>query len=349
MEQTMRNKLSIAFTLVAFYALLLPTTTLAVVAGRVGPDIFRISTTGYAWSLADGDATVQNQTASGLNTTVFDTLYGTVTVNLPDDLAAGDTISGTVISAPKKPAVPKEPDAKPTPDDDDAGMDQLNGMVVEVAKQKTPSQMHDNDLSPVCAGSEQKPNELTKTVCNKWTLPDGASKIPVELKNKDGKVIGRTEVPIAKKAPSVKEPEFLTPATGQAGKPVSVKGPFDGDFKNTAIKLGDQTAKFLASSPRKVVVESPRSLKGSTDIQVEYKGKTVAKCSYRSVSVKLAADKLSLKKGEQTSLTVTVAGLIGLLSPLPMQLTNQSAGNLLMEGGQAQTVMIDPKEVTGDL
>src|SRR5947209_20256927 len=35
-----------------------------------------------------GGPAVRNETASGLNTTTFDTLVGTVTVNLPDDLAA---------------------------------------------------------------------------------------------------------------------------------------------------------------------------------------------------------------------------------------------------------------------
>ncbi len=43
-----------------------------------------------------GTTTPKIETSFGLYTTKFDTLEGTVTVNLPDDLAAGDTISGTV-------------------------------------------------------------------------------------------------------------------------------------------------------------------------------------------------------------------------------------------------------------
>jgi hypothetical protein len=57
---------------------------------------------------ADGGLPVRTESASGLQSTTFDTLVGTVTVNLPDDLAAGDTISGTVIAEAKnKPPRPK--------------------------------------------------------------------------------------------------------------------------------------------------------------------------------------------------------------------------------------------------
>jgi hypothetical protein len=108
-------------------------------------------------------------------------------------------------------------------------------------------------------------------------------------------------------------------------------------------------AKFLASSPRKIVVESPRDLKGVSDIEVEYKGKTVAKCAYRSISIRLAADKLNLIKGEQTTLTVTLAGLSGLPSPVSVQLTNRSPGTVSMEGGETQTINVDPASVNGDI
>jgi uncharacterized surface protein with fasciclin (FAS1) repeats len=285
-----------------------------------------------------GGTPARNEIANGLNTTTFDTLVGTVTVNLPDDLAAGDTISGTVIAEAKKQDVPA---------DQAKNQDELNGYVVEIAKQSTPSQMHDNDLVP--CNAQIQVESFVKNVCGKWSIPDGVAKIPLVLKNKEGKIVAQAEVQVAPKANPAKVTEgLLTPAIGQAGKPISVIGPFDGDFASTAVKLGNLTAKFLASSPRKVVVESPRDLKGPADIQVEYKGNLVAKCSYRSISIKLSADKLNLMKGEQTSLTVTLAGLIGLLSPVSFQLTNNSANTLSMGGGNSQKISVDPKEVNGD-
>ena len=44
---------------------------------------------------------VGNEVANGLSTTSFSTPRGKVQVNLPEDIAAGDTISGTVIAEPE--------------------------------------------------------------------------------------------------------------------------------------------------------------------------------------------------------------------------------------------------------
>lgn len=40
-------------------------------------------------------------TASGLHKASFETIYGKVIVSLPDDIRAGDTISGTIVVEPK--------------------------------------------------------------------------------------------------------------------------------------------------------------------------------------------------------------------------------------------------------
>jgi hypothetical protein len=289
---------------------------------------------------SDTELPVRTETAPGLQTTIFDTLEGTVTVNLPDDLAAGDTISGTVIAEVKT--------KKENPADQPTMMDELSGYVVEVAKQPAPSP-HDNNLIPPCAGREQKQDNHSISVCRKWSIPEGVSRIPVVLKNREGKVVRRTEVPVAQKGNVARvSDDFSTPPVGQAGKPLSVNGPFDGDFANARVMLASNPAKFLASSPRKVVVESPRDLNGLAEIEIEYKGKTVAKCTYRSISVKLAADKLNLIKGEQTSLTVNLAGLMGLLSPVSVQLTNKSPQTVSMGGGETQTINVNPADLNGD-
>lgn len=291
-------------------------------------------------STLDDELPVRTEMASGLTTTTFDTLVGTVTVNMPDDIAAGDTISGTVVSEAKGKTV----------DDQAKNQDELNGFVVEVAKQSPPAPKEGGNLIDFCKDPAKAETTHLKEVCNKWSIPDGITKVPVVLKNKDGKTVGKSELPVAPKGKPGDAPvDVFTPAVGQAGKPMSVKGPFDGDFANTVVKVGNFGTKFLASSPRKVVVESPRDLKGPAEITVDHKGKTVARCSYRNISVKLAADKLNLIKGEHTSLTVTLAGLIGLLSPVSVQLSNKSPGTVTMSGGEMQTIIVDPKEVNGDI
>ncbi|MEP6920747.1 MAG: hypothetical protein ABI967_06455 [bacterium] len=267
---------------------------------------------------------VRTETAFGLTTTSFDTLEGTVSVNLPDDIAAGDTISGTVIAEPKG----------STKDEQAKNEDSLNGYVVEVAKQETPRQ---------------------QTPGSKWSIPPATQFVPVVLKTRQGKEVARSNVPIHQgntyKPKTGQSPNgvgsYLTPQFGQAGRPVSVAGPFDGDFNNTWIKLEDQTAQFLAESPRKVVVKSPANLVGRATIVVNEQNHVVAKCSYQSLGIRLAADKLNLIRGEQTMLSATISGLNGVTSPVSMQLTNASPWTVRMEGGETQTITVQPEEIAG--
>ncbi|MEQ1762079.1 MAG: hypothetical protein ABL984_02930 [Pyrinomonadaceae bacterium] len=302
-------------------------------------------------------STVTSDVAFGLSTTTFDTLVGTVTVNLPDDLAAGDTISGTVIAEVKKRSVP----ADQPPADQTASMDELSGYVVEVAEQETPVKKADDKVADLCTDPADKSRANLIDVCKKWSIPDFVSKIPVVLKNSAGKVMGRADVPVSPKASSVAEqvvkPKsslYSIPQVGQSGRPIPVKGSFDGDFKSTSVKIENAPAKFLASSPRKLIVHTRSTLNGPSQIQLEYKGKLVAKCSYRSISIRLAADKLNLLKGEQTTLTVTLAGLTGMPSadakpaPISIQLTNKSPHVVSMAGGETQNIPVDPAQVTGD-
>ncbi|PYT01606.1 MAG: hypothetical protein DMF63_01810 [Acidobacteria bacterium] len=283
----------------------------------------------------------RTETALGLNTTTFDTLVGTVTVNLPDDLSAGDMISGTVIAEVK----PKSSEA---PADQAKALDELNGYVIEVADQSSPMKKPEGNLIDFC----KTPGEGNKNMidfCKSWSIPLTASSIPVVLKDKTGAIIGRTEVPVNPQAFPVKvqDTKYSTPMLGQAGKPFSVQGNM-GTLGDTAVKIGGKAAKFLASSPRKMTVVSPRDLKGITDIEVEHNGKSVAKCTYRNISVKLSAGKLNLTKGEVTDLSVTIAGLMSLLTPVSVKLTNGSPSTVSMSGGDSQVLVINPADVNDD-
>ncbi len=282
-------------------------------------------------ALGDGNGLrVRTETSFGLTTTSFDTLEGTVSVNLPDDVATGDTISGTVIAEPKG----------STKDEQAKNEDSLNGYVVEVAKQQTPRQ---------------------QTQGSKWVIPPAAQFIPVVLKTRQGKEVGRTLLPVLQsntyKPATGQTPignlppqgNYSTPQFGQAGRPVSVAGPFDGDFNNTSIKLANNTAQFLAESPRKVVVRSPANLIGPTSIEVNEQNKVVARCSYQSIGIRLAAEKLNLIRGEQTVLTATLSGLDGVTSPVSMQLTNATPWTVRMEGGERQSITAQPNEFTGGM
>lgn len=78
--------------------------------------------------VAQKTASVQTVNAGGTSTTTFETPKGKIKVYLPDDMTAGDMISGTVVSEPSgKNEKEKERNA-----------DELQGYVVEFANQKSP-------------------------------------------------------------------------------------------------------------------------------------------------------------------------------------------------------------------
>jgi hypothetical protein len=86
---------------------------------------------------------------------------------------------------------------------------------------------------------------------------------------------------------------------------------------------------------------------GPATMEVNEKGKVVARSNYQSISVRLSAEKLNLIRGEQTTLTATLSGLNGVAGPVSFQLTNATPWTVRMEGGQSQIVTASPEYFTG--
>jgi hypothetical protein len=95
------------------------------------------------------------------------------------------------------------------------------------------------------------------------------------------------------------------------------------------------------------VVKNPANVIGRATIEVNEQNKVVARCSYQSVGIKLAADKLNLIRGEQTMFSATLSGLDGVTGPVSMQLTNATPWTVRMEGGETQIITAQPEEFSG--
>jgi hypothetical protein len=293
-----------------------------------------------------GKATVD--TAFGLHTATFETLQGTVAVNLPDDLQAGDTISGTVIAEPSGKSEAEQ--AK--------NQSELNGYVVQIEQEEVTTEKQYANL----------------------IIPAVATSIPVILKNSKGEEVARLQVRVEKqsgqfsphqgrekssaKFPGVGSgsgeaqegllPAYQTPSAGQAGKPIIVKGPFDGNYETSRVSIASRSARVLAESPRQVVVQSPSDVVGKANIEVSEQGKTVASSSYQNIAVRLSAEKLNMIRGEQTTLTVTVLGAAEpdtqspeWQGPITVELVNQTPWVVRMSGGDRQLLLINPQDSPG--
>jgi len=272
----------------------------------------------------------------GVRSTTINTKSGKLTVNMPDDAALGDTISGTVVAEP----------AGDTVEERQANMDTLNGYVFDIPE--IPSKVVESEPEE----TPGKEPESKKTVT--WDIPVTVSGEIVDLVIRDpkGNEVTKTDLPVS--PPSTYTPpaepeasDYNLPTIGQAGRPIEVTGPFDGEALNTDVKIGGKDASILTQSPRKTVVESPKDVIGPTDIELT-DGDVTVKGQYRSVALNLSADKLRLKKGEQTRLTVQVMGLQGLQEEIPISLVNKSPTVVSMEGGDNQTVTIRPEEVDSE-
>jgi hypothetical protein len=257
-------------------------------------------------------------------------LYGDVKVYLPDDMAAGDTISGTVVAEPKG-----NSEAERT-----KNRDALSGYVVEIGDQKV----------------------STSKGAFTWNVSDAPVKLIRIIEVVSGKEVAKAAIPVLNRPPSIVRPPAISPGSfqlpliGQQGRPVEITGPFDGNFSNTALNWTAQNAeknaetendsggfRFIAESPRKAVFRSPGNFAGLVEVNLK-EAAVEAKSLYRNVGVLLTAPKTNLVKGERTTVTAALRGLEGIKQVVFLQLITQ--GVVTMDGGNSQFILIPPTSVS---
>ncbi len=178
----------------------------------------------------------------GVHVLDFNIREGRVKVFLPDDMAAGDTVSAYIGVYPSG----NSPEAR----ENNARI--LNSFTVETSF----------DSTPVGAGFFKLhiPMNTAGTLLM-FSLRDQSSRefvsssVPVKLSPPSR---GRGEVPTPF--------DYQCPLVGQAGRLIEIKGPFDGDFGTTDFQIGNKKAQVLAESPRKLVFETPADVAGSVDL-----------------------------------------------------------------------------------
>jgi hypothetical protein len=246
--------------------------------------------------------------SDGLYFSNFETPEGRVTVILPADLQAGDTLSGTVWSGEAR-----------------AGGADLSGYVLEVDDRRI-------DASAPA---------FTHTV------PEGSSKpVRVRLLSPQGRSVGEAVLPLVQPVPEPPSVgDFTAPSLVQAGQPIQIKGPFSGDVDASRLSVGGTAARPLAQSPRNGWWQVPPEVTGRAEVELVQDG-GMRGGQVRSVGAQLSADRLDLQRGETTTMRVDVAGLEGLERPVPLTVTNESPSTVELEGGDAQTVEIPPSEVS---
>ncbi|HWP92400.1 MAG TPA: SPOR domain-containing protein [Thermodesulfobacteriota bacterium] len=195
----------------------------------------------------------------GLYITTFKTPEGGITIFLPDGLASGDKISGTVA-------------LEPTGHDEydkNRNRKKLSEYFIELEKDRIP---------------------ITEKI--KWTIPISltGSATYIIVMNKENHELARAIVPVRANTSLLEQAsnpspwDYLCPMIGRGGKPIQIMGPFDGDFDTTLLKMGGKPVKIIAESPRKLVFESPGDVVGITDIELK-EGTVIVKRSFNNLRV----------------------------------------------------------------
>jgi hypothetical protein len=330
-------------------------------------------------------ATGNVKTAGGLTVVTFTVNAGAIKVNLPDDMRAGDTISGTVIAEPNG-TTKEERGANQTElkkfgiklftRDEDKPDDVSIGDVTAVFKFALTNNRESGNVFSVGLVVGIPSNIVSKASVPVFPLtPSGAVITPDPKITPPGAIItpdpkitppGAVITPDPKITPPgaiitpdpkitplgavitpdpKMTPTFIIPPLGQTGRPIVITGSFDGSSENTKLTISGQPATPLAESPRKAVFDVPSNVTGPIELHLT-EGRTQTTGNYRNVRIDLTAPKTSLLKGEKTELRVEVSGLEGLTAPVP--LTLESHGVITMDGGMYQPMVIQPSQVGAD-
>ena len=175
----------------------------------------------------------------GLMVAAFALPEGTLTAYLPDDVAPGETFSGTV----EGPA----------------------GFTLTFGDQRA------------------RTGEAFS-----WTVPGGDSRQPLLMTLLDRQGSERARAWLQTGAAVPRDATFRFPPLVQAGKPLPIRGPLDGDFRTTRVEINGSVLTPLAESARRVIVRAPGTLIGPTAATLTEAG-IAHRGAMRGLSIEIAA------------------------------------------------------------
>lgn len=253
-------------------------------------------------------ATATRESGNGLHVVRLEAPSGSLHVYLPDDLAAGDRISGTVYALPAGAGAEREDRTR-----------ELLGYRTEIA------------------GQVVEPGNGRVWLRQ---LDEAPGALAVRFRDAGGRQVAEALLPVAR-ASTARPQAFSIPTFGQAGHALAVAGPFTGDLGTVTATMGGTEAQILAQSPRQTVLRVPPELTGASVLRLQGEGREV-EAPFRVLDVQLSAGKLDLRRGERTTLRVEVRGLEGLEEPIPLTLSNATPQVVRLGSGDSEAVTIRP-------
>ncbi len=265
--------------------------------------------------LALSSATAQKMETNGLQTANVTTVHGTVRINLPDRVHAGDRISGTVRVEPSGTTEKQKAKAQKT----------LSEYAITLGTNTWNTQ------------DDPQPWNVSKTT--------GTQQLFGRVLDAKGDVVGSFPIQV-NPTPRSNMPAFSgykSPAYFRSGYTEQLYGNFDGNATNTSVQLGGQIVPILTESPEGIVCQIPESVSGSRSLTVTENGSS-STTTCNVLDMKLAMDNPNLSRGDSATMEITVLGLQDITTPVNVVLANNSPDVVSLEGGQQQVLTIQPKD-----
>jgi hypothetical protein len=278
------------------------------------PTAGRVGNTASQSDTLSGTVQATAENSPGLRETKFSTPAGTLTLYLSDEMAPGDSLTGTVV-------------AQPSGKND-----------TEREKNRSALENFAVNVGGNLISAAQKKFQLQ--------IPaDGTKKaLEVALRDNKGRELSRLDAPILEEAPRNAPAEFELPSLVQQGRPGLIRGPFDGDISDTdRVTLAGQPMNQLVQTQRSAVFSNTSGAVGAAPLEINEQRRVVTG-EVQSVAVSLSATTLTLQNGQTTPISVQVTGLRP-GQAVSLSLKNLSPDVITLAGGNSQTINIAPPDV----
>lgn len=287
-------------------------------------------------------------------------------------IGSSGTGSGSCTECCPIPPVPAQPVIMPDAKTDNdplkpqtISVKTISGEVVDVF---VPSLMLPGDQVTASVVPQTPSNTLNGAVVdvnnNKSNLRDKlvtfivpvAATIPLILKDAGGQPVARAAIPVTGGTllppgininrpplpPATATGNFVAPPLVQAGSILPLTGSFDGEARNTNVRMGGRTVEVMAESPWQCFIQVPENMPvGGITIQVIENGAAVTTQPVNVIKLELTAPKTNLLRGQKTTINVKVTGLEGIntgtrpaqviinnFSPNTIQFSNESGNTI---------------------
>ena len=265
---------------------------------------------------------IETSNSPGLQVIKIKTIQGTVTVNLPERIHAGDVISGSVIAEANVQIDSKL--SKKKQRENAQVLEQFSAQTINIFGQIiTPKDQFFSiniplDVNPEIANCFVKNHNNQALACSFLNI------------TKDPRVIPKNQT-------------LSLPTYFRSGYYEKVNGLFDGNAQNTSVFINESPLYIVAESPECMIISIPENIHGTSELQIFEKNWGFDE-SIQIIDLMMEVGKTDLKKGESTNMQITILGVDNLSLPLQVNLENLSPLQIEMTGGIIQTL-----EITNDM